>query len=67
LAQQNSHKTKMHFDKHTSMHSFKIGDKVLIANDFKTTKNPKLVPKWKGPAEIIDLNDITQKCKSAKM
>lgn len=51
----------------TSMHSFKIGDKILIANDFKTTKNSKLVPKWKGPAEIIDLNDITQKRKSAKM
>jgi len=36
--------------------SFKIGDKVLITYDFDTTKNPKLVPNWKGPAEIIDVN-----------
>ncbi len=38
-------------------HSFKIGDKVLISNDFNTTKNPKLVPNWKGPGKIIDIND----------
>jgi hypothetical protein len=44
-------------------HNFKIGDKVLIANDFDTTKNPKLVPNWKGPGEIIDINDTNAKIK----
>jgi hypothetical protein len=44
-------------------HPFKIGDKVLIANDFDTTKNPKLVPYWKGPGKIIDINDTKAKIK----
>jgi hypothetical protein len=44
-------------------HPFKIGDKVLIANEFDTTKNPKLVPNWKGPGEIIDINDTNAKIK----
>ncbi len=44
-------------------HTFKIGDKVLMANDFDTTKNPKLVPNWKGPGEIIDINDTNAKIK----
>jgi hypothetical protein len=44
-------------------HNFQIGDKVLIANDFDTTKNPKLVPNWKGPGEIIDINDTNAKIK----
>ncbi len=43
--------------------SFKIGNKVLITNDFDTTKNPKLVPNWKGPAEIIDVNTLMLKWK----
>ncbi len=37
--------------------------KVLIANDFDTTKNPKLVPNWKGPGEIIDINDTNARIK----
>jgi hypothetical protein len=44
-------------------HSFQINDKVLISNDFDTTKNPKLVPNWKGPGEIIDINDTNAKIK----
>jgi hypothetical protein len=36
---------------------------VLIPNDFDTTKNLKLVLKWKGPAEIIDINDTNPKVK----
>jgi hypothetical protein len=36
---------------------------VLIANEFNTTKNPKLVPNWKGPGEIIDINDTNAKIK----
>jgi hypothetical protein len=34
---------------------------VLISNDFDTTKNPKLVPNWKGPGKIIDINDSNAK------
>jgi hypothetical protein len=51
------------FYKDTSAHKFKIGDKVLISNDFYTGKNPKLVPAFKGPAEIIDINDTNAKVK----
>jgi len=36
---------------------------VLISNDFDTTKNQKLVPNWKGPTEIIDINDTNAKVK----
>jgi hypothetical protein len=36
---------------------------VLIANDFDTTKNPKLVLNWKGPTEIIGINDTNAKVK----
>jgi hypothetical protein len=44
-------------------HPFKIDDKVLIANEFDTTKNPKLVPNWKVPDKIIDINDTNAKIK----
>jgi hypothetical protein len=43
------------------VHTFKIGDKVLISNDFYKGKNPKLVPQFKGPGEIIDINDTNAK------
>jgi hypothetical protein len=44
-------------------HSFKIGDKVLISNDFYIGKNPKLAPTYTGPGEIIDINDTNAKVK----
>jgi hypothetical protein len=44
-------------------HKFKIGDKVLISNDFYIGKNPKLVPTFKGPGKIIDINDTNAKVK----
>ncbi len=56
-AESNGQKTKEQYDKKALPHSFKIGDKVLISNDFDTTKNPKLVPNGKGPGEIIEIND----------
>ncbi len=59
----NGQKTKEQYDNKAMPHSFKIGDKVLISNDFDTTKNPKLVPNWKGPGEIIDINDTNAKIK----
>jgi hypothetical protein len=37
---------------------------VLIANDFNTLKNSKLAAYWKGPDEIIDINDTNAKVKN---
>jgi len=56
-------KSKNTFDKNTMPHTFKIGDKVLISNDFYVGKNPKLVPTYTGPGEIIDINDTNAKVK----
>jgi hypothetical protein len=53
--------TKEQYDKKAFPHTFQIGEKVLISNDFDTTKNPKLVPNWRGHAEIIDINDTNAK------
>jgi hypothetical protein len=44
-------------------HSFKIGDKVFISNDFYVGKNPKLAPTYTGPGKIIDNNDTNAKVK----
>jgi hypothetical protein len=59
----NGQKTKEQYDKKAMPHPFKIGDKVLIANEFDTTKNPKFVPNWKGPGKIIDINETNAKIK----
>ncbi len=56
-------KSKATFDKNTVPHKFKIGDKVLISNDFYVGKNPKLAPTFTGPGEIIDINDTNAKVK----
>ncbi len=44
-------------------HKFKIGDKVLISNNFYVGKNPKLAPTYTGPGEIIDINYTNAKVK----
>jgi hypothetical protein len=44
-------------------HNFKIGDKVLISNDFYVGKNSKLAPTYTGPGEIVDINDTNAKVK----
>ncbi len=56
-------KSKATFDRNTVPHNFKIGDKVLISNDFYVGKNPKLAPTYTGPGEIIDINDTNVKVK----
>ena len=56
-------KSKHSFDKNAMPHKFKIGDKVLISNDFYVGKNPKLAPTYTGPGEIIDINDTNAKVK----
>jgi hypothetical protein len=56
-------KSKNTFDKNSMPHTFKIGDKVLISNDFYVGKNPKLAHTYTGPGEIIDINDTNAKVK----
>jgi acid phosphatase class B len=56
-------KSKNNFEKNTMAHKFKIGDKVLISNDFYNGKNPKLAPQFKGPGEVIDINDTNARVK----
>ncbi len=56
-------KSKNTKDKNSVPHKFKIGDKVLISNDFYVGKNPKLAPMYTGPGEIIDINDTNAKVK----
>ncbi len=56
-------KSKATFDKNTVPHKSKIGDRVLISNDFYIGKNPKLAPTYTGPAEIIDINYTNAKVK----
>jgi hypothetical protein len=56
-------KSKNNFDKNTAPHKFNIGDKVLISNVFYVGKNPNLAPTFKGPGEIIDINDTNAKVK----
>ncbi len=56
-------KSKKNFEKNTMAHKFKIGDKVLISNDFYNGKNPKLAPQFKGPGEVNDINDTNARVK----
>jgi len=44
FATEQGQKSKDNFDKNTKAHNFKIGDKVLISNDFNKGKNQKLAP-----------------------
>jgi hypothetical protein len=60
-AMTNGQKTKEQYDKNALPHSFQIGDKVLISNDFDTTKNPKLVPNGKDLVKSLTLMTPTQK------
>jgi len=56
-------KSKVTFDKNRVPHKFKIGDKVLISNNFYIGQNPKLGPTFTGPGEIIDINGTNAKVK----
>ncbi len=63
FASDNGEKSKNNFDKDAQSHKFQIRDKVQISNDFYTGKNPKLAPAFKGPGEIININDTNVKVK----
>jgi len=63
FATEHGQKSKNNFDINTQVHNFKIADKVLISNDFYNSKNTKLALQFKGPGEIIDINDTNAKVK----
>ena len=56
----NGRKTKEQYNKKAMPHSFKIGDKVLITNDFDTTKNQFQI----GKGQLKSLTLITLMPKS---
>ena len=51
---QNQIKMKEYYDKKTKPHVFEIGDKVLLRDTMKKKgKNPKFLPKYKGPYTLV--------------
>ena len=56
----------MQYDKHAEPQKFTIGDLVLYSETNFLGLIQKLVPKWLGPAEIIELSDtnVTIKLKN---
>ncbi len=57
IANGNSAKIKDNFDKSTFPHGFQINDLVWFEDFAPLGKNPKLTPKWQGPAKITKDND----------
>jgi hypothetical protein len=49
--------SKTNFDKKALPHSFNIEDLVWYEDFAPLGKNPKLTPKWAGPAKITEIND----------
>ena len=45
------------YDKHALPHSFNVDDLVWYEDFAPLGKNPKLTPKWSGPAKITEIND----------
>ncbi len=57
IASDNSAKIKDNFDKTAFPHNFSINDLVWFEDFAPLGKNPKLTPKWQGPAKITEIND----------
>jgi hypothetical protein len=57
VAKSNQDVSKDNFDKHALPHSFNIDDLVWYEDFAPLGKNPKLTPKWSGPAKITEIND----------
>jgi hypothetical protein len=54
-------KSKATFGKNTVPHQFRIGDKVLISNDFYVGKDPKLALHLQGQEKLLTLMTLTLK------
>jgi hypothetical protein len=61
ISQQKQDSYKDNFDKKTFLHSFNIDDLVWYEDFSPLGKNPKLTPKWSGPAKITEVNDTNAK------
>jgi hypothetical protein len=57
VANDQGDKIKDNFDKSAFPHNFKINNLVLFEEFAPLGKNPKLTPKWQGPAKITEIND----------
>jgi hypothetical protein len=57
IAKSNQDTSKENFDKNAMPHSFNIYDLVWYEDFAPLGKNPKLTPKWSGPAKITEIND----------
>ncbi len=57
VASDQSAKIKDNFDKSAFPHDFSINDLVWFEDFAPLGKNPKLTPKWQGPAKITKIND----------
>jgi hypothetical protein len=57
IANNNGAKVKDQFDKTAFPHNFAINDLVWFEHFAPLGKNPKLTPKWQGPAKITEVND----------
>jgi hypothetical protein len=61
ISQQKQDSYKDNFDKKALPHSFNINDLVWYEDFSPLGKNPKLTPKWSGPAKITKVNDTNAK------
>jgi hypothetical protein len=57
IASDNSAKIKDNFDKSAFPHDFNFNNLVWFGDFAALGKNPKLTPKWQGPAKITEIND----------
>jgi hypothetical protein len=60
-AQEQGQKYKQNFSTQTSIHKFKIGQRVWLSDTTSIGKNAKLSPNWIGPYEIVGMNDNNAK------
>jgi hypothetical protein len=61
ISQQKQESYKDNIGKKALPHSFNIDNPVWYENFSPLGKNPKLTPKWSGPAKITQLNDTNAK------
>jgi Integrase core domain len=66
IASDNSAKIKDNFDKTAFPHNFNINDLVWFEDFAPLGKNPKLTPKWQGPAKITEINDTNARLQLPK-
>jgi hypothetical protein len=57
IASDFSAKIKDNFDKSAFPYAFQINDLVWFEDFAPLGKNPKLTPKWQGPAKVTEVND----------